>query len=133
MSSYAAHTRTANSWGSDIGSNRANCGDWGSLGTCGDQWEYTAPVGSFQPNASGLHDMYGNVYELVEDCWNTSYAGAPTDSSAWLRGYCGQRVVRGRSWDRSPREMRSANRFWSLPGYRDNNDDGFRVARTLTP
>ena len=60
-----AGSSTAYSWGNDIGPNRANCRDWEGLGTCGDRWEYTAPVGSFQANAFGVHDMHGNVFDWV--------------------------------------------------------------------
>ena len=92
----------------------------------------TAPVGSFQANAFGVHDMHGNVYEWVEDCWNGSYAGAPSDGSAWRSGDCSRRVLRGGSWYFSPWGLRSAYRFRSSTGDRINFL-GFRVARTLTP
>ena len=121
-----AGTSTAYSWGNAIGSSRANCDG------CGDQWEYTAPVGSFPPNAYGVHDMHGNVWEWVEDCWNGSYAGASSDGSAWLRGDCGRRVLRGGSWYYDPWYLRSAYRLGDTSGYRFFFN-GFRVARTLTP
>ena len=56
------------------------------------------PVGSFAPNAFGLHDMIGNMFEWVEDCWSDSYQGAPTDGSARRDGDCGAREMRGGSW-----------------------------------
>ena len=68
----------------------------------------TAEVGHYQPNDYGLYDMHGNVWEWVQDCWNDSYAGAPTDGSAWTLGDCSQRVVRGGSWLNEPRGLRSA-------------------------
>ena len=127
---YAARAGSATkySWGNEIGGNRANCGG----DNCGDQWAYTAPVGSFAPNAFGLHDMHGNVIEWVEDCLNASYAGAPVDGSAWLSGNCAVRVLRGGSWSGYPRSLRAAIRYWLISGYRDGLI-GFRAARTLTP
>ena len=64
----------------------------------GEYRERTVPVGSFGANAFGLHDVHGNVWEWVEDCWNDSYRGAPSDGSAWERGDCSSRVYRGGSW-----------------------------------
>jgi len=129
-----AGSQTAYTWGSDIGVNRANCGDWESdgYGTCGDRWANTAPVGSFEPNSFGVHDMQGNVWEWVEDCWNESYAGAPSDGSAWRSGDCTVRMLRGGSWSHIPWTLRSANRLWDNAGTRYSYY-GFRVARTLTP
>jgi len=91
----------------------------------------TLPVGSFDANRFGLHDMHGNVWEWVEDCWNDSYSGAPSDGSAWKTGECGRRVTRGGSWDRLPWGQRSANRFSVGTNIRHNATSGFRVARTL--
>jgi formylglycine-generating enzyme required for sulfatase activity len=125
---YAARggTTTRYPWGDEPGTNRANFGGSGS------QWsgKQTAPVGSFEPNAFGLHDMIGNVWEWVEDCWNENYRGAPVDGSAWGSGDCGLRVVRGGSWFIKPEDARVAYRYWGNPTYR-SNFQGFRLARTL--
>jgi formylglycine-generating enzyme required for sulfatase activity len=91
----------------------------------------TMPVGSFPPNAFGLHDMHGNVIEWVEDCWHDDYtAAAPTDGSAWLEGNCDGRVMRGGSWEDFQTELRSGAR---LGEFKDQSSyaDGFRVARSL--
>ena len=122
-----AGSTTRYSWGDDIGRSRANCRG------CGSRWDgdQTAPAGSFEANAWGLHDMHGNVWEWVEDCSNANYARAPRDGSAWTTGgNCGRRVLRGGSWDNGPRYLRSGNRSRGDAGLRLDND-GFRVARTL--
>ena len=127
---YAARagTTTRYHWGDDVGRNRANCVD----DYCGDSWEFTAPVGSFGANGFGLHDILGNVREWVEDCWNGSYAGAPSDGSAWESGDCDRRVLRGGSWyDDGPWVLRAAGRDWNVTGDRYDGYGGFRVARTL--
>ena len=123
-----AGSETAYSWGNEIGRNRANCDG------CGSRWDgkQTAPVGMFAANGFGLHDVHGNVRELVEDCWNDSYAEAPTDGSAWEQGNCDARVRRGGSWYTNPGALRSAARYGYTAGYR-NLGVGFRVARSLTP
>ena len=95
---------------------------------CGDSWEFTAPVGSFQANAWGLHDMHGNVWEWVQDCWNDSYEGAPTDGSAWTSGDCGRRVIRGDSWNSYARHLRTAIRYGTSRTNR-YNVIGFRLAQ----
>jgi formylglycine-generating enzyme required for sulfatase activity len=92
--------------------------------------QMTRPVGQFSANAFGLHDMHGNVWEWVEDCWNDEYTGAPTDGGAWLTGSCGGRVLRGGSWREYLGDARSAARVAS-----DSDDlsytDGIRIARDL--
>jgi formylglycine-generating enzyme required for sulfatase activity len=127
---YAARagTTAAYFWGDEIGKGNANCAG------CGSQWDNlrTAPVGSFKPNAFGLYDMAGNVWQWVEDCYHDSYDGAPVDGSAWAIGDCSRRVLRGGSWNSGPHFLRSANRAWLTPGNRVNNV-GFRLGRTLTP
>ena len=91
----------------------------------------TQPVGKKKPNAFGLYDMSGNVWEWVQDCWHDSYDKAPRDGSAWQEpdnGDCPRRVVRGGSWFYRPAGLRSANRSWGSPDYR-GTIIGFRLAQ----
>jgi formylglycine-generating enzyme required for sulfatase activity len=128
---YAARagTNTRYSWGHDLGMGNANCDG------CGSQWDLrqTAPVGSFKPNALGLYDMHGNVWEWVEDSWHENYDVAPTDGSAWLLGGDPRfRVVRGGSWRNDSELVRAAVRFKRNANVRFDTL-GFRVARTIKP
>jgi formylglycine-generating enzyme len=109
-----------------------NKGDVKQVSQCSDGYAYTAPVGSFRPNAFGLNDMLGNVFQWTEDCYNNSYDGAPSDGSARTTGECKYRVLRGGSWVNSPWVVRAAIRFKSNPDSRYDSG-GFRVARSLTP
>jgi formylglycine-generating enzyme len=104
--------------------------DPGSYFHCSDGFAHTAPVGRFAPNRFGLHDMLGNVWEWVEDCWNANYLEAPNNGAAWTSGDCSRRVARGGSWGSNPRDVRSGFRL------RDDSSlrgvfSGLRVARDM--
>ncbi len=95
-----------------------------------DIWVNTSPVGRFPANPFGLHDMHGNVYEWVEDCYRDSYADAPSDGSAVTTDGCRERVRRGGAWYTIPDYLRSFHRSRAYASER-NFYGGFRVARTL--
>ncbi|MBB4268007.1 formylglycine-generating enzyme family protein [Roseospira visakhapatnamensis] len=91
----------------------------------------TRPVGLKQPNAWGLYDMLGNVWEWCADPWHDSYEGAPVDGSAWLDDGANtgaNRVIRGGAWVSNARGVRAAYRVRSHPYDRVNNL-GFRCSR----
>jgi formylglycine-generating enzyme required for sulfatase activity len=71
----------------------------------------TTPVGSFPPNAFGLYDMHGNVWEWCTDSWHDNYQGAPNDGSAWLSEYGKKKVLRGGSHFVNPNFCRCADRY----------------------
>jgi formylglycine-generating enzyme required for sulfatase activity len=133
---YAARagTNTAYPWGNEIGNGNANCSGCGSQWADDEENPKTAPVALFPPNAFRLHDMNGNVWEWVEDCYQSNYNEAPTDGSALITRDCINHVIRGGSWIvwRFPHSARSASRDHyakdQLRAY-----VGFRVARTLIP
>ena len=125
-----AGTQTAWYWGeAEPGQCRyANAGD--TSAPCSDGYQNTAPAGSFEPNAFGLYDALGNVWEWTADCWNDSYSDAPNDGSARQTGNCSVRTARGGSWLTAPSTLRSAQRGRTQAGNR-HTDLGFRVARTI--
>jgi formylglycine-generating enzyme required for sulfatase activity len=127
---YAARagSRSKYTWGDEIGRNRANCDG------CGSQWDLkqTAPVGSFQANAFGLHDMHGNVWEWVADCYKDNYANAPSDGKAMSDVAGCQHILRGGAWSGKPESLRSAKRTEIDSDYRGTSS-GIRLARALNP
>ena len=81
---------------------------------CNDGYKVSAPVGRFAPNAYGLHDMLGNVWEWTASPYDLAYAGGEKRAAGKDEG--GTRVLRGGSWLSLPRNVRSALRFWAAPG-----------------
>ena len=83
-------------------------------------------------NAFGLCDMHGNIYQWIEDCYETNIALLPTDGSAVKSGNCAVRGFRSNSFESNPKSLRSANRaFVYAPNTRGRNYLGFRVAKTI--
>jgi sulfatase modifying factor 1 len=97
---------------------------------CSDGYVYTSPVGSFAPNAWGLFDMLGDVWQWTADCGNGNYDGAPSDGSAWTTGDCVHHIYRGGSWFDGPWLLRSATRHFGDLNRRYNGT-GFRLARSI--
>jgi formylglycine-generating enzyme required for sulfatase activity len=145
---YAARAGTATSrpWGDEADQVCANANTWdrsafratrpaeGKRGSdpvdCDDGFTYTAPVGRFAANRLGAHDMIGNVWEWVEDCWNATYWKAPSDGAPWQTGDCKSRAIRGGGWESNANSARAGMRNHESAGDRNANL-GFRVARSL--
>ncbi|HET8705027.1 MAG TPA: formylglycine-generating enzyme family protein [Pseudomonadales bacterium] len=106
---------------------RLNCDD--SL--CVDGYGATSPARSFAPNAYGLFDMLGNVWEWTTDCWQANYKNTPADGEPNLDGDCNVRVLRGGSWaSKSEAYLRFSNRDSEDIDSRNANI-GFRIAQDL--
>lgn len=105
---------------------------WNDKLECSDGHWFTAPVASFPPNNFGLHDMMGNVWEWTQDCISESYVDAPSDGSSITSGDCSRRILRGGSWSNYPTRVRYATRHGGKTAFPSNNN-GFRLARTLSP
>ena len=135
---YAARggTATARWWGDDSAGiclyangadqsfNRANPGDAQANLACDDGYAGTNPVDRFTANPFGLHDMLGNAWQWLGECFRERYDAPPPDEAR-----CGRRVIRGGSWHNSPSVLRAASRYWLLPNNRSSSI-GFRVARS---
>ena len=124
---YAARggTSTAFWWGRAVGARHANCRQCSTGET-----EQTFPAGTYKANPYGLFDTAGNAAEWVEDCWNDNYRGAPTNGTAWTKGQCQLRVLRGGSFDSESDYVRSNSRFRYDFDVRYSGN-GFRVVRQL--
>ena len=84
------------------------------------------PVGLKMPNAWGLYDMYGNVWEWVQECWHEDYSDAPSDARLRSGGDCRYRVLRGGGWNSRTEDLGSSVRGSYLAHGEDMNN-GFRV------
>jgi formylglycine-generating enzyme required for sulfatase activity len=131
---YAARAGSATTrpWGDGISHDNANYGAdtcCGPVASGRDRWLYTSPVGSFPPNAFGLSDMIGNVWQWTEDCVQ-DYARTPRDGTPAKSGDCTKRIVRGGGWFHGPDAARSASRVADDAGRRAT-DIGFRIAAEI--
>lgn len=140
-----AGSTTAYPWGASIheGCNHMNGYDETILGkkgnlyegeavayaACSDGFVNSAPVGSFKPNAFGVHDMIGNMGEWTADCATPSYVGMRRDGTSKTPD-CTKRMVRGGSWGTQPRQLRSAERIRYSPTDIDDSI-GIRVAKSM--
>jgi formylglycine-generating enzyme required for sulfatase activity len=116
-----AGTTTRYFWGDDPDTSQMPDYAWVPANSAGS----THPVGQLQPNAWGIYDMCGNVWEWVQDYAHGSYTGAPTDGSAWETPATDKRSVRGGSWYNN-QGCRSAFRGGIEPEGR-YGDYGFRI------
>ena len=119
-------------WGSSIATDAANYNGNSAYaqGAKGEWRQQTVRVGTFRPNAWGLYNVHGNVWDWTDDCWNESNASNPGDGSVRTSGDCTWRVARGGAWNYSPTYLRAAFRYWNLPDNR-SGVQGFRVVRAL--
>jgi formylglycine-generating enzyme required for sulfatase activity len=97
---------------------------------CDDGFPGVAPVGSLAANAFGLHDMIGNVWEWIEDCYEMPYSATPADGSAQLARGCNRRGSRGGGW-RSDYARQTPTFRGRDPESLNSQIFGFRVARDL--
>lgn len=116
-------------FGQTIDSDQANF-NGASAGRAGRFHGQAIAVGSYEPNAFGLFDVHGNVWEWVADCYSPSYEAAPIDGSAVTAAACERRVMRGGSWGNREGDLRLAKRAKMAPDY-NYAIVGFRVARTV--
>ncbi len=122
---YAARAGGTGKWSFGDDESQLNRHAWYEVNSLG----RTQTVGQRQANAFGLFDMYGNVWEWVQDVWHPNYSGAPVDGSAWMSGGDGElRVLRGGAWFDKPARLGASYRSWntSIIHY---YGAGLRVAR----
>ena len=116
-----AGSKTEYFWGDALNGDRANCDGNYPYGTAtkGPYKEKTTRVGSYAPNAWGLHDMHGNVWEWCADWYDKGYYAKSPGTNPIGPASGGIRVFRGGGWFYNARYCRSADRDGINPGIRD--------------
>jgi len=116
-------------WGDDPNYTQINDYAWWD----GNAWDanerYAHVVGLKLPNAWGLYDMSGNVWEWCQDYWHDSYTEAPANGSVWESPTSSTRVLRGGGLLGYAQSRRSATRYGYYPDY-GFYDSGVRILRT---
>jgi formylglycine-generating enzyme required for sulfatase activity len=93
--------------------------------SCSDEYAQAAPVGSFAANAYGLHDLFGNVFEWLDDC-------SLEAADATAKRECVEHESRGGSWFTEPQFVRTSYRN-SFPSTYRSTSIGFRIVREIRP
>ena len=122
---YAARAGSSSKWSFGDDESQLGAYAWFTTNSNGT----THSVAQKTPNAFGLYDMHGNVWEWVQDVWHGGYQGAPGDGSAWMSGGDQAWLLRGGAWNGDPVNLRSASRIHNGPFNRFYNS-GMRIART---
>jgi formylglycine-generating enzyme required for sulfatase activity len=128
-----AGTTTDYSFGDTISIDQANFAGGYQFGKRRQVLNKTAPVGSFPANQFGLHEMHGNVWELVQDKYRSyeeyrAYAAAPPGTHNTTA------VLRGGSWKQASNHIRSASRYYRgshSTSHSPGQSVGFRLARSF--
>jgi formylglycine-generating enzyme required for sulfatase activity len=139
---YAARagTKTSRFWGNspDEACEYANVADltakkrWPRWTTfqCDDKFSVAAPVGSFKSNGFGIYDMLGNVWEWIEDVYNSeAYTKLPKNNPVY-QGSGEYRVMRGGGWSNGPMGIRSSHRVGLTPTF-GHHALGFRLVKAV--
>jgi formylglycine-generating enzyme required for sulfatase activity len=123
-----AGTGTTYTWANDFKPDMANCKTCGSRGEA----TQTVPTRSFPANKFGFHDMSGNVWEWVEDCWVDNYVNASDDQSPRkVSGKCSNFTIRGGGWNSPARQISTTSRLGVSADTRSNYI-GFRLVKDPT-
>ena len=123
-----AGTGTIYTWGNAFKPDMANCKTCNSSG----ESTQTMPTRTFSANKFGFHDMSGNVWEWVQDCWVDNYVNASDDQSPRkFSGKCNNYTIRGGAWNSPARQISITSRLGVWAETRSNYI-GFRLVKDPT-
>ncbi len=122
-----AGTSTPFHFGNDLSSSDANIdGTFSYKGQRGKMRGFTSKVGTFKPNAWGLYDMHGNVWEWCNDTYKHAYSKIPQVDPKGAAVISDEKVLRGGSWKSYPKDSRSTTRNYRSRVAKDTTV-GFRI------